>query len=269
MLDLLITNGLIIDGTGSPGFYASVGVRGEDVEIIRGDVSHVEAARVIDATGHVVSPGFIDVHSHGGFTILKEPLHEPKVRQGVTTELIGIDGNSAAPFKTQEDLHRFIEMDAGLNDRPPMPADWSSVADFLALYNNNVSVNICYILGNSPVRIWSVGWDDRPATGAEIEDMKSVIREAMEDGAFGLSTGLDYPPGGYADTNELIELSKTTSAQGGFYHTHTRAPSSPRASWPPGTRPSRLGARAASPSTSPTTGRAPRASGLISTTSAS
>ena len=223
MLDLLITNGQIIDGTGSPGFYASVGVRGEDVEIIRGDVSHVEAARVIDATGHVVSPGFIDVHSHGGFTILKEPLHEPKVRQGVTTELIGIDGNSAAPFKTQEDLHRFIEMDAGLNDRPPMPTDWSSVADFLALYNNNVSVNICYILGNSPVRIWSVGWDDRPATGAEIEDMKSVIREAMEDGAFGLSTGLDYPPGGYADTNELIELSKTTSAQGGFYHTHTRA----------------------------------------------
>ena len=223
MLDLLITNGQIIDGAGGPGFYASVGVRGEDVEIIRGDVSHVEAARVIDATGHVVSPGFIDVHSHGGFTILKEPLHEPKVRQGVTTELIGIDGNSAAPFKTQEDLHRFIEMDAGLNDRPPMPADWSSVADFLALYNNNVSVNICYILGNSPVRIWSVGWDDRPATGAEIEDMKSVIREAMEDGAFGLSTGLDYPPGGYADTNELIELSKTTSAQGGFYHTHTRA----------------------------------------------
>ena len=223
MLDLLITNGQIIDGAGGPGFYASVGVRGEDVEIIRGDVSHVEAARVIDATGHVVSPGFIDVHSHGGFTILKEPLHEPKVRQGVTTELIGIDGNSAAPFKTQEDLHRFIEMDAGLNDRPPMPTDWSSVADFLALYNNNVSVNICYILGNSPVRIWSVGWDDRPATGAEIEDMKSVIREAMEDGAFGLSTGLDYPPGGYADTNELIELSKTTSAQGGFYHTHTRA----------------------------------------------
>ena len=114
-------------------------------------------------------------------------------------------------------------MDAGLNDRPPMPTDWSSVADFLALYNNNVSVNICYILGNSPVRIWSVGWDDRPATGSEIEDMKSVIREAMEDGAFGLSTGLDYPPGGYADTNELIELSKTTAAQGGFYHTHTRA----------------------------------------------
>ena len=223
MLDLLITNGQIIDGAGGPGFYASVGVRGEDVEIIRGDVSHVEAARIIDATGHVVSPGFIDVHSHGGFTILKEPLHEPKVRQGVTTELIGIDGNSAAPFKTQEDLHRFIEMDAGLNDRPPMPADWSSVAEFLALYNNNVSVNICYILGNSPVRIWSVGWDDRPATGSEIEDMKSVIREAMEDGAFGLSTGLDYPPGGYADTNELIELSKTTAAQGGFYHTHTRA----------------------------------------------
>ena len=223
MLDLLIRNGLIVDGTGSPGFYGAAGVQGEEVQVLRGDVSEVEAVRVIDATGHVVCPGFIDLHSHGGLTILKEPRHEPKVRQGITTELIGIDGNSVAPFKTQEDLRRFIELDSGLNDIPPMPPQWSSVAEYLAMYDNKVSVNISYILGNSPVRIWSVGWNDRPATGEELEEMKAVVREAMEEGACGLSTGLDYPPGAYADTHELIELCRVVTDMGGFYHTHTRA----------------------------------------------
>jgi len=127
MLDLLIRNGLIIDGTGNPGCYATVGVEGDEVRIFRGDTSQIETAREIDATGHVVCPGFIDMHSHGGLIILGEPRHEPKVRQGVTTELIGIDGNSHAPFKTQQDLHRFIELDSGLNVRPPMPAEWLMV----------------------------------------------------------------------------------------------------------------------------------------------
>ena len=86
---------------------------------------------IVDADGHVVSPGFIDVHSHGGLTMLREPHHLPKVRQGVTTELVGIDGNSFAPFKTRDELHRFIELDCGLNDWPPMPADWLSVEEFL------------------------------------------------------------------------------------------------------------------------------------------
>ncbi|MEE8443057.1 MAG: amidohydrolase family protein, partial [Dehalococcoidia bacterium] len=107
--------------------------------------------------------------------------------------------------------------------RPPASASWSSVAEYLSMFDNKVAVNICYILGNAPVRIWSVGWNDRPATGDELEDMKAVVREAMEEGAFGLSTGLDYPPGSFADTNELIALSKVVASMGGFYHTHTRA----------------------------------------------
>ena len=223
MLDLLVRNGLVIDGTGNPGFYAAVGVQGEEVRVLRGNIDHVEAARVIDASDHVVSPGFIDMHSHGGLVILGDPRHEPKVRQGVTTELIGIDGNSVAPFKTEDDLHHFIELDSGLNGKPPMPAQWSTVAEYLSMYDDKVAVNICYILGNSPVRIWSVGWNDRPATEEELEDMKAVVREAMQEGAFGLSTGLDYPPGAYADTNELIELSRVAAEMGGLYHTHTRA----------------------------------------------
>ena len=222
MLDLLISNGLIVDGTASPGFYGAVGVEGDEVRILRGDVSDVEATRVIDASGQVVCPGFIDMHSHGGLVILGDPRHEPKVRQGVTTELIGIDGNSVAPFKTQEDLHRFIELDAGLNGVPPMPAQWASVGEYLALFDNKVAVNICYILGNSPVRIWALGWEQRPATGEEIENMKSVLREGMEEGAFGMSTGLDYPPGSYADTDELVELSREAARMGGIYHTHVR-----------------------------------------------
>ena len=168
MLDLLIRNGLVIDGAGNPGYFGAVGVEGDTLRMFRGDVGNVQAARVIDATDHVVSPGFIDLHSHGGLTIIGEPRHEPKVRQGVTTELVGIDGNSAAPHRTQEELHRFIELDRGLNGAPPMPATWLGVGECL-------------------------------------------------------STGLDYPPGAYADTDELIELSKVAADMGGFYHTHTRA----------------------------------------------
>ena len=104
-----------------------------------------------------------------------------------------------------------------------MPADWLTVAELLAKYDNQVAINMAYILGNSPVRIWGVGWNDRPATVAELEDMKAVIREAMEEGAWGLSTGLDYPPGAYASTEELVALSETANRLGGIYHTHTRA----------------------------------------------
>ena len=222
-MDLKITGGEIVDGTGSPGFSGTVLVEGDTLHIHRGDASHIKAARAIDAAGRVISPGFVDLHSHGGLTIMREPEHLPKVRQGVTTELVGIDGNSFAPFKTQQELHRFIELDSGLNDSPPMPADWLSTAEYLRKYDGLGSVNIAYILGNSPVRIWGVGWDNRPATQAETANMKAVVREAMEEGAWGLSTGLDYPPGSFADTQELVELSATAARLGGFYHTHTRA----------------------------------------------
>ena len=223
MLDLIINNGLIIDGSGSPGFHGSVLVEGDSITLHRGDPSHLEASRIIDATGQVVCPGFIDLHSHAGLTILGEPHHDPKVRQGVTTELVGIDGISHAPFKTQEELHRYIWLDSGLNGYPPLPADWLTVADLLGKYDNSVAINMAYILGNSPARIWGVGWNDRPATQQEMAEMQTVVREAMEEGAWGLSTGLDYPPGSYADTDELVALSETAASLGGHYHTHTRA----------------------------------------------
>jgi N-acyl-D-amino-acid deacylase len=223
MYRLKISGGEIVDGTGCAGYFGTVLVEGDTVRLHRGDASAIPAGRTIDATGHVVCPGFVDVHSHGGMTLLREPHHLPKIRQGVTTELIGIDGNSVAPFKTRDDLYRFLDLDCGLNDWPPLPAEWLSVAELLRHFDGHGSVNVAYILGNSPVRIWGVGWEDRPASEAEVADMRAVVREAMEEGAWGLSTGLDYPPGSYASTAELVALSQEAARLGGFYHTHTRA----------------------------------------------
>lgn len=223
MLDLIIAGGLIIDGSGSPGFYGAVLVEGDRIAIHRGALDGLEAGRVIDAAGYVVCPGFIDLHSHAGLTILGQPHHDPKVRQGVTTELVGIDGISHAPFQSRAELERYIWLDSGLNGYPPSPADWLTVAQLLDKYDNAVAVNMAYILGNSPVRIWGMGWNDRPASAAEIAEMQAVVREAMEEGAWGLSTGLDYPPGSYADTAEIAALAETAARLGGHYHTHTRA----------------------------------------------
>jgi N-acyl-D-amino-acid deacylase len=222
MLDLLIRDGLIIDGTGNPGFYGAVGVEGEQVRILRGDLSGVEAARAIDAKGKIVCPGFIDMHAHSGLVMLAEPHHEPKVRQGVTTELIGVDGNSYAPFRSHEDFLRFVELNSGLDGNPPLPGQWSTVEQYLSMFTDRVAVNVAYILGNSPVRICAMGWDDRPPSAAELANMKAILREGMEEGAFGVSTGLDYPPGSYADTAELVELSREAVRLGGIYHTHVR-----------------------------------------------
>jgi N-acyl-D-amino-acid deacylase len=222
MLDLLITGGLVVDGTGNPGYYAAVGVEGERVRVLRGALDGVDAARVIDARGRVVCPGFIDMHAHSGLVMLVEPRHEPKVRQGVTTEVIGIDGCSYAPFHAHEDLARFVEVNAGLDGCPPLPGRWATVEQYLDLFQHRVAVNVVYVVGNSPLRICAMGWDNKPPSRAELENMTALLRVAMEEGAWGMSTGLDYPPGSYADTAELVALSREAARLGGIYHTHVR-----------------------------------------------
>ena len=222
MLHTLIKNGLVVDGTGNPGFYAGVGVRGEEVCILRGDYSDTLAHRTIDASGKVVCPGFIDMHAHTGLVILAEPEHHPKVRQGITTELVGVDGNSYAPFTSHQDLRDFIELNSGLDGAPPLPDTWSTVAEYLSMFDNKVAVNIAYVIGNSPIRICAMGWNDTPATDSDVANMQAMLREGMEEGAFGISTGLDYPPGSYASTDELVSLSQEVARLGGIYHTHLR-----------------------------------------------
>lgn len=222
--DLLIENGVVIDGTGSPGFRGAVGTDGDRVTVVRGDTSQHAAKRRIDAAGRAISPGFIDLHSHSGLMVMVEPLHEPKLRQGVTTEVIGVDGNSYAPFRSRHDLHQFARLNAGLDGIPDLDWDWGSVQTYLDKLDGRSSVNLALMVGNSALRIDAIGWEDVPADADSMDQMRGLLRESMEEGAFGLSSGLDYPPGSYATTEELATLTTEASKLGGFYHTHVRYP---------------------------------------------
>lgn len=224
MDDLLIQGAQVYDGTGSPGFPATLTVESGRLRILQGDVSGFEAARVIDATGLAICPGFIDTHAHSGLVMLSQPLHEAKIRQGVTTELVGVDGLSYAPFSSTKDFWAFAEMNAGLDGRPPAGADWSTVDEYLSAFDGQVSANVAYVIGNSPLRIGAMGWEDRPLTSEETRRMHDLLRQGMQQGAFGISTGLNYPPGSYASTDEVVELCKEVSRLGGLYVTHVRYP---------------------------------------------
>jgi N-acyl-D-amino-acid deacylase len=224
-VDLLITGGTIVDGTGTPGRPGTVVVEGARMRLLApSDELPRNAAATIDATGRVVAPGFIDLHSHGGLVILADPRHEPKVRQGVTTEIVGVDGNGFAPFRQKADLEAFVHLDSGLDGRPDLDYHWLSVADFLARFDGMVSLNVGTLCGNSQLRIDALGWDDVPADARTIDRMGALLAEAMTDGAVGLSSGLDYPPGSYATTEELAALTRVAGGHGGFYHTHVRYP---------------------------------------------
>ena len=222
MSDVLITGGTVIDGTGNPGYPATVAVEGDRVRILRGNGELPAASRTIDATGLVVAPGFIDMHSHSGLMIFDDPQHLAKVSRGVTTELIGVDGNSYAPFTDNEELRRFVRFNAGLDGHPDLAYDWDTFASFLTRFDGTAAVNIACLVGNSALRICELGWEQVDADGKAVANMRARLREAIEEGAFGLSTGLDYPPGSYASTEELGELCKEPARVGGLYHTHVR-----------------------------------------------
>jgi N-acyl-D-amino-acid deacylase len=246
-LEVLITGATVVDGTGSPPFQGSVGIlppdpggrrrlaifrgdaaRGEVVrgEVARGDGAATGAERTIEARGKVVAPGFIDLHSHSGLVILAEPRHEPKVRQGVTTEIVGIDGLSYAPFRSRADLDAFTEMNAGLDGdpRPSITLDWDSVGSYLDRFDAGMGLNVGMLVGNSALRLAAIGWRDEAAGDEAVGEMRAMLRTGMEEGAFGISTGLDYPPGAYATTEELANLANEAAKLGGFYHSHVRYP---------------------------------------------
>ena len=221
-VDLVITGGSIVDGSGTParaGTVASV-----DGRLHLGDPEWrpAHAARTVDAAGMVVAPGFIDLHSHGGLVILADPRHEPKVRQGITTEVIGVDGNGYAPFANHDDLAAFVDLNAGLDGRPEIAYDWDTAASYIGRYDGGQAVNVAVVIGNSALRIGAIGWEDAPADDRSLANMRAMLREALEEGAFGISSGLDYPPGSYASTDELAALTAEAAAAGGFYHTHVR-----------------------------------------------
>jgi N-acyl-D-amino-acid deacylase len=224
--DLLIEGGTLVDGSGAAGRPGSIAVVGDRLHVFAPTDRDrpLQVGRLIEARGKVVAPGFIDLHSHAGLMILADPRHEPKVRQGVTTEVIGVDGLSYAPLPDQAARDALIEMNAGLDGAPDIGADWQTVGSYLDRFDGKVAVNIGLLIGNSALRISRLGWDNVPADERAVADMRAMLREAMEAGAMGVSSGLDYPPGAFATTDELAALTAEAAMGGGLYHTHVRYP---------------------------------------------
>jgi len=221
MFNTLIKGGAIIDGTGNVGFKGDVAIERDQLKILVGDTSSVQAANIIDASGCVVAPGFIDVHAHSDLVVLSEPLNEPKIMQGICTEMAGLDGIGYAPL-SKRNLERMLLYYSGLNGYPELDYNWGSVAEYLQRFRHKTSTNVAYLIPHSCLRAEAVGWEDHPATKEEIKVMQDMIRQGMAEGAVGLSTGLDYPPGAWAGTEELVELCKTVAECGGVYVTHVR-----------------------------------------------
>ncbi|HWF83303.1 MAG TPA: amidohydrolase family protein, partial [Vicinamibacterales bacterium] len=214
--DLLITNARIIDGTGGPSLAGSVGVR--DGRIAAVGQAGGAAVRTIDAHGLVLAPGFIDAHSHSDFSLLTDGNAESKIRQGVTTEVIGENG-SVAPRARPAPVAGDTSDTRGTGVRP----DWTDFSGyFAAIERSRISVNLLSYVGLGQVREFVMGNDDRAPTAAELERMTAIVADSMKQGAYGVATGLIYSPNAYAKLDELIALSKPAAAAGGLYASHLR-----------------------------------------------
>src|SRR3954454_5610672 len=219
--DLLITNGRVLDGTGSPWLSADVAIADGRIVAVGRQLGG-EAARTIDVGGQIVAPGFYDMHSHADIKLLVEPRHGAKVFQGVTFELLGQDGLSYAPVTPRllQEIRRHL---AGLDgDDPRAGWDWTSVRSYLDRFEETTSVNVGYLVPHNAVRIGAMGWEMRTATASELGRMRDLVREGMEDGAFGLSTALTYPPNMWSDTEEMVAMCEVVAKFGGIYVTHLR-----------------------------------------------
>ena len=217
--DLLIKHGTVVDGTGAPGVQADVGVRQGRIAAMAPGLEG-EAAREIDARGRIVAPGFIDVHTHSDFTLLTTPGADSKVRQGITTEVVGNCGFSPAPVSPGA-LDLLREYAGFLN--PQLSWDWRRLGEYYErVEEQGCAINMAPLVGHGAVRIAAMGFANRPPTAGELLQMQHLVGEAMEDGAFGMSSGLIYTPGCFGDTAELIALAQVAAEANGIYATHMR-----------------------------------------------
>ena len=209
-----------MDGAGSPWFRGDVAIAGDRIEFIGGFQG--SAAREIDAGGRVVCPGFIDVHTHSDLQALAQPDHMPKVHQGITTDLIGLDGIGYAPLSREniEKMHRYW---AGISGELGRGWTWSSIDEFLSEFDGTTSANVAAMVPHGCIRAEVIGFDNRAATSEEMEKMRALTAESFEQGAVALSTGLDYYPCGFADTDELVELALVAARFTAPYVAHQRA----------------------------------------------
>jgi N-acyl-D-amino-acid deacylase len=214
--DLVLSRGRVVDGTGAPWFVADVGVIGDRIAAV-GDLASATARRRIDATDLVVAPGFIDMLGQSEYTVLVDPRAASKITQGITTEITG-EGNAIAPLTA-----RMIADSQETWKHYGVTPDWTTLAGYWQAFERaRPAINLGTFVGAGGVREAVVGNDDRPATAAELEAMERLVAEAMQDGAFGLSTSLIYVPGRFASTEEIIALARVAARYGGSYITHQR-----------------------------------------------
>jgi N-acyl-D-amino-acid deacylase len=216
--DLVILNGALIDGSGKKEFSGDIGINNGIITEI-GNLKKAEAAYKIDAAGLKVTPGFIDIHSHTDTDLLINPKAESKIRQGVTTEIAGQDGSSWAPIGGPE----VDRLRKSFKETYNEDLSWTSFNEFLNYFSSRkFSVNFASMIGQGTLRELVVGMDDRPATDDEIKRMQQEIIKAVESGAVGLSSGLEYTPGSFASTEELIKLCSIVPEKAKLYSTHMR-----------------------------------------------
>lgn len=222
--DTVLSGGRVVDGTGSPWRRGDVAIDGAEIAAI-GPPGSLDGDDVVDVGDRVVAPGFVDIHTHSDFTLPANRDAHSKVRQGVTLEVVGNCGISAAP--RYGDASRGVDdwFEAwGLGD--DVAPDWESMAEYLSLLEEGgISLHVASLVGHGNVRAAVLGYDDRAPDDDELDEMCALVDEAMREGAVGLSTGLFYPPGCYADTDEVVALAEVAAERGGFYATHMRSES--------------------------------------------
>lgn len=228
--DLVISGGKIVDGAGNPWYRGDIGIRAGKIAFI-GDLSRLEDAPRLDAGGKVVCPGFIDMHNHSDISILVRPTADNLVQQGVTSAVCGNCGGSAAPWSAKAAANAgAVEDDSVLGTLDSLGIQWNTFAEYFEQVEKRGSaVNIASLIGHGNVRAMVLGWENRPPTPDELAQMRTHVVEGMEAGAFGLSYGLIYPPGFYAQMDELVELNKVAARYGGFHAIHMRDERNPEA----------------------------------------
>lgn len=220
LFDTLIIGGQLIDGTGSPGIRADLGISGDRVAEI-GDLRSASARRIIDATGLTLSPGFIDTHVHSDGVLLLDGQHAMGIRQGITTEIIAPDGIGYALLPPEE--YKAVRWyNAGVLGLPPEDLDFSSVEAARNNYDRKTACNVAMFLGHGALRMNVIGMRDAPMIGQDLETAKSLLLESLEQGACGFSTGLSYFPNSWGDSEELVELCKVATDFGMPFSIHTR-----------------------------------------------
>ena len=217
--DLLIRGGSVVDGSESAkAFHADVGIRGDAITDV-GDLSGAAAARVIDATGKIVAPGFIDMHTHSDYSSLDTPTADSKVLCGVTTEVLGQCGGSAFPIRGEA-----LDRKMAAYEQGDVEIAWRDIDGYVAAAERvGSSVNRALMAGHNTIRGSVVGYSQRRATPAELKEMVREVEHALDRGVFGLTTGLIYPPGCYAPTEEIVALCRPVAAAGALYASHVRS----------------------------------------------